>query len=97
MTLLGWVIMSESCPRCGLVFETVRTALETDSVRVGLAHHLAKCPPIVTREGQERLVDAICGYKQSGKEVKGGGVKCGEADVAHKPSRSMAYRRPDIN
>ena len=68
--------MPEHCRYCGLCFETVREALATDSIHVGLGHHLLNCPPIVSEDGELRLVDALCDYRQSGKKTglgQGGG------------------------
>jgi len=61
--------MNEHCPYCGLDFVTLRNAAPGDPIWTGLSYHLANCPPIVTEEGQERLINALCGLKESGRRA----------------------------
>jgi len=98
--------VSEHCPYCRLNFAVAKRHLMSKDWLAqliawqALQQHLENCPPIVNREGEERLVDAICNYRQSGREAgldrKGGG-KCGEADVFKGPSCPVVGRCPTRN
>lgn len=98
--------MSERCPYCHLNFAVAKRHLMSKDWLTQLVawcayqQHLEECPPIVTREGEERLVDAICDYRQSGRKAgldKKGGERCGSPDVFKGPSCPVVGRFPTRN
>lgn len=88
--------MSEICPHCGLNFTTLHNSTPDDTIWVGLKYHLENCVPkhgpIVTVDGALRLLDAIVGDKQSGREVE----RCGKTDARPKRGRVVVPGFADI-